>query len=76
MTAIDAVVAQLQSLLDEMAEEPPDQVAGRRPFLATYLRTTRAVGEAVRRGGFDDLDGEVAHGRGSLARPRGSAPRR
>jgi len=51
---IDRVVAQLQSLLDGMADEPPDQVAGRRPFLATYLRTTRAVGDAVRRGSFED----------------------
>ncbi len=52
--AIDGVVAQLQSLLEGMAAEPPDRVAGRRPFLATYLRTTRAVGDAVRRGSFED----------------------
>ena len=53
-SAIDGVVAQLQSQLDAMVDEPPDQVAGRRPFLATYLRTTRAVGEAVKRGSFED----------------------
>jgi Family of unknown function (DUF5995) len=53
-SAIDGVVLQLQALLDGMAEEPPDRVAGRRPFLATYLRTTRAVGEAVREGAFED----------------------
>ena len=52
--AIDGVVEQLQGLLDAMSEEPPEDVAARRPFLATYLRTTRAVGEAVRRGRFED----------------------
>ncbi len=51
---IDEVVTQLQVLLDGMGQEPPEQVAGRRPFLATYLRTTRAVGEAVQRGDFED----------------------
>ena len=53
-SAIDEVVAQLQALLDGMAEEPPERVAGRRPFLETYLRTTRAVGDAVRDGVFED----------------------
>ena len=54
MTEIDGVVAQLQSLLDAMAAEPPERVAARRPFLATYLRTTRAVADALRRGVFED----------------------
>src|SRR3712207_6569079 len=52
--AIDGVVEELQTLLDGMAGEPPDRVAGQRAFLATYLRTTRAVGEAVRHGHFED----------------------
>jgi hypothetical protein len=52
--AIDGVVDQLQGLVDAMAEEPPDRVASRREFLATYLRTTRAVGEAVHGGRFED----------------------
>ncbi len=51
---IDGVVEQLQALLDPMTDEPAEAVAGRRAFLATYLRTTRAVGEAVRRGRFED----------------------
>src|SRR3712207_331492 len=52
--AIDEVVEQLQALLDAMSDEPAGAVAGRRPFLATYLRTTRAVGEAIRQGRFED----------------------
>ena len=54
MTTIDGVVERLQSLLDAMASEPPERVAARRPFLATYLRTTRAVADALRRGVFED----------------------
>src|SRR5919107_801591 len=53
-TAIDEVVDELQALLDAMADEPPERVAVSRPFLATYLRTTRAVAEAVHRGSFED----------------------
>ncbi len=52
--AIDEVVDRLQRLLDGLAGEPPERTAGRREFLATYLRTTRAVGDAVRAGRFED----------------------
>lgn len=52
--AIDGVVEQLQGFLDAMGDEPTETVAGQRPFLATYLRTTRAVGGAVREGRFED----------------------
>jgi hypothetical protein len=52
--AIDGVVHQLEGLLTGLEQEPPERAAGRREFLATYLRTTRAVGDAVRAGRFED----------------------
>ena len=52
--AIDGVLDRLQGLLDGLADEPPERSAGRREFLATYLRTTRAVGDAVRADRFED----------------------
>jgi hypothetical protein len=48
---VDDVVVRMQERLDAL---PAD--SARRPFLSTYLRTTAAVGAAVRRGHF--LDGE------------------
>ncbi|SOD70428.1 hypothetical protein SAMN05892883_0128 [Jatrophihabitans sp. GAS493] len=50
--AIAAVVARLQQRLDEL----PMDMQHRRPFLATYLRTTEAVGVAVAEGRFEDPD--------------------
>lgn len=48
---VDGVVAQMQSRLDRLPAGSP-QV----PFLSTYLRTTRAVGDAVDAGAFLDAD--------------------
>ena len=47
---IDAVVAALQSRLDEL----PPELAHRRAFVATYARTTMAIGTAWRSGRFED----------------------
>lgn len=47
---IDAVVAALQSRLDDL----PAELEHRRIFMATYLRTTVAIGTARRAGLFDD----------------------
>jgi len=47
---VDEVVAMMQERLDALPA-----ASARRPFLSTYLRTTAAVGAAVRRGHF--LDG-------------------
>ena len=46
------VVARMQQRLDTL---PPER-ASRRPFLSTYLRTTEAVGAALRDGLFEDPD--------------------
>ncbi|GAA2744815.1 hypothetical protein GCM10009868_23910 [Terrabacter aerolatus] len=46
------VIDRMASVLDGM---PPGQTS-RRAFLATYERTTRAVGDAVERGSFEDPD--------------------
>lgn len=46
---VDGVVAQMRSRLEALPTASP-----RRPFLSTYLRTTRAVGDAVRDGRFLD----------------------
>jgi hypothetical protein len=48
--AIAGVVAKMQQRLDEL----PDELAHRRVFLSTYLRTTDAVGDAVGRARFED----------------------
>jgi uncharacterized protein DUF5995 len=50
--AIAGVVADMQRRLDEL----PDELAHRRIFLTTYLRTTQAVGDAVARARFEDPD--------------------
>lgn len=50
-STIDAVVAEMESTLAAM---PADDA--RRHFHAVYLRTTRAVGEEARAGGFVDGD--------------------
>ena len=47
---VDGVVAQMQQRLDDL----PDELAHRRIFLGTYLRTTRAVGEAIKQARFED----------------------
>ena len=52
-SGIEDVVEQFEGLLAVDAG-PRQLVAGQRQFLATYLRTTRAVGEAVRTGRFED----------------------
>ncbi|GAA3127192.1 hypothetical protein JOF29_007738 [Kribbella aluminosa] len=44
------VVARMQQRLDVL----PDELAHRRFFLATYLRTTQAVGRAIERARFED----------------------
>jgi hypothetical protein len=48
--SIDAVVAGMQERLDQL----PATLSHLRIFLATYQRTTRAVGDAVSRGEFED----------------------
>ncbi len=48
--AIAEVVAKMQQRLDEL----PDELAHRRVFLSTYLRTTEAVGDAVVGARFED----------------------
>ena len=50
--AIAGVVAEMQRRLDEL----PDELAHRRTFLSTYLRTTEAVGDAVEQARFEDPD--------------------
>ncbi len=47
---IERVVGTLQQRLDDL----PTGLEARRPFLATYQRTTIAVGEAVTGAGFED----------------------
>jgi hypothetical protein len=47
---IDAVVQRMQDRLDAL----PPELGHRRIFLQTYLRTTAAVGKAVRDGFFED----------------------
>jgi hypothetical protein len=47
---IDGVVAELRQRLDDL----PAELAHRRTFLGTYLRTTEAVGEAIKRARFED----------------------
>lgn len=49
---IAAVVNRLQQRLDDL----PVELQHRRVFLATYLRTTQAVGTAIARGHFEDPD--------------------
>ena len=48
--AIDDVVERLQRRLDDL----PPELHHRRIFLATYLRTTQAVGTAIEHGRFED----------------------
>lgn len=50
--SIAVVIARMQGVLDEMPERPKR----RRVFLETYLRTTRAIDQAVQRGDFEDPD--------------------
>jgi hypothetical protein len=47
---VDGVVAQMRQRLDDL----PDELAHRRIFLGTYLRTTQAVGEAIKQARFED----------------------
>jgi hypothetical protein len=49
---IDAVVARMTVLLDELTRAGDARAA----FHATYLRTTRAVADALRAGDFLDAD--------------------
>lgn len=49
-TGIAGVIDQLRGLLETLDDQPQ----GHRAFLATYLRTTRAVDDAVRAGRFED----------------------
>lgn len=46
------VIERMQRRLDTL----PPEIAHRRVFLGTYLRTTQAVGAAIDRGGFEDPD--------------------
>jgi Family of unknown function (DUF5995) len=46
------VIERMQRRLDRL----PPEIAHRRVFLGTYLRTTQAVGAAIDRGGFEDPD--------------------
>jgi hypothetical protein len=46
------VIERMQRRLDSL----PAEIAHRRVFLGTYLRTTQAVGAAIDRGGFEDPD--------------------
>jgi hypothetical protein len=50
--AIAGVVAEMRRRVDEL----PEELAHRRIFLSTYLRTTEAVGDAVERARFEDPD--------------------
>src|SRR3954451_11608323 len=52
LSGIPAVLARMDALLATM---PPD-LAAQRTFLATYRRTTIAVGEQVEQGRFEDPD--------------------
>ena len=47
---ISDVVERMTTLLDTL----PPQLASRRAFLATYLRTTQAVGDAIDRAAFEE----------------------
>src|SRR5690349_11246890 len=47
---LDDVLDRMTSILEAM----PPELAPRRAFLATYQRTTRAVGEALAYGAFED----------------------
>jgi len=47
---VAGVVARMRQRLDEL----PDEIAHRRIFLGTYLRTTQAVGDAIDRARFED----------------------
>jgi hypothetical protein len=47
---IDGVVAELRQRLDDL----PPELAHRQTFLGIYLRTTQAVGEAIKRARFED----------------------
>lgn len=49
---VAGVVARMQQRLDEL----PDDLAHRRIFLGTYLRTTQAVGDAIDLARFEDPD--------------------
>jgi hypothetical protein len=49
---IDDVLARMTATLEEL----PPELAPRRAFLATYQRTTRAVGEAIEGAAFEDPD--------------------
>ena len=48
--AVASVVEQFEQRLDTL----PRRLAHRRYFLATYTRTTEAVGEAIDHGAFED----------------------
>jgi len=48
--SIADVLGRMTTLLDTM----PESLESRRSFLATYLRTTRAVGASIRHGDFED----------------------
>ena len=50
--SIDEVLARMTALLDELAQAGDARAA----FHATYLRTTRAVADALRAGAFLDAD--------------------
>jgi len=47
---VAGVIARMQQRLDEL----PETLASRRIFLSTYLRTTKAVGDAIDRARFED----------------------
>jgi hypothetical protein len=51
---MSAAVASVVEQFEQRLAELPPQAASRRVFLATYLRTTRAVGAAVDDGSFED----------------------
>ena len=48
--SIATVVADMQERLDRL----PARLSHQRVFVSTYLRTTRAVGEAIERTSFED----------------------
>src|SRR5262249_40940958 len=54
---IDDVIERMAVLAEELRRDGDSRLA----FHATYLRTTRAVAEALRAGAFEDTDG-VARG--------------
>src|SRR6478735_4582623 len=54
--SIADVLDRMTTLLDTM----PESLESRRSFLATYLRTTRAVGASIRHGDFEDPAWDVA----------------